>query len=52
MTVFYVMASKQVDDVRKLGVPVKTREQNKWVCNFLDWAQYRLQSVCVEEEEK
>ena len=45
--------SKQIDDVRKLGVPVKTRDQNKWVCRiFSDWAQYRLQSVCVEEEEK
>ena len=39
--------SKQIDDIRKLGVPVKTRDQNKWVCRiFLDWAQYRLEYMC------
>ena len=39
--------SKQVDDVRKLGVPLKTREQNKWVSNiWCDWAQHCLQSMC------
>ena len=32
---------------------MKIREQNKWVCKiFSGWAQYRLQSVRVEEEEK
>ena len=25
------LKTKQFDDVRKLGVPVKSREQNKWV---------------------
>ena len=42
-----------MDDVRKLGVPTKTRKQNNSVSNiWCDWARHCLQSICVEEEEK
>ena len=45
--------SKQVNEARKLGIPRKTQDQNKWVTNvWCDWVQYLLWISSVEKEEK
>ena len=45
--------SKEVEEARKRGIPVKTQDQNKWVGNiWREWVQYCLQYSCVEPEEK
>ena len=45
--------SKEVEEARKRGIPVKTQDQNKWVGNIWhEWVQYRLQCSCVDPEEK
>ncbi|XP_065894185.1 uncharacterized protein [Dysidea avara] len=45
--------SKEVEEARKHGIPVKTQDQNKWVGNiWREWVQYHLQCSCVEPEEK
>jgi len=44
--------SKEVEEARKCGIPLKTQDQNKWVGNiWREWAQYRLQYSSVEPEE-
>jgi len=44
--------SKEVEEARKCGIPLKTQDQKKWVGNIWhEWAQYRLQCSSVEPED-
>ena len=44
-------SSKQVEAIRKAGVPVKTRKQNSWAANvWRDWARYRVSVKAIEKK--
>ena len=45
--------SKQVNEVKRLDIPRKTQDQNKWVANvWCDWVQYWLYIPCVKKKEQ